>query len=328
MRTQSNYYENKVLGDLQTIIRTLRCESGGSGGDVCCPETNTLLGSIKTAIDNLDISVDNLVLNTDTLEINTDELETLLTTLNQLTLDENNESQVLLTDIRTNLQTLIDKLNQPCGGDTIKVDVCNLLPEVAIDTFQITDCDGNNVGTPQEVKKTVVLNSVTTKICNVQELADALNTLDIELVYTPSSKFHIGVNNFYSRDKVIYDSQTQSEVSRVTEYSTDGVTFTTTAPIGTPLIGWYVAPTNEYNTEDEILLTAGNSFVMNANEVHSYSISVLGNGTLSTIQIGANTPLPITNGYHKQMEFTNLNIQQVTISCGTGDEIRIILTKI
>ena len=33
MRTQSNYYENKVLGDLQTIIRTLRCgcESGGSG---------------------------------------------------------------------------------------------------------------------------------------------------------------------------------------------------------------------------------------------------------------------------------------------------------
>lgn len=48
MRTQSNYYENKVLGDLQTIIRTLRCESGGSGN--CCPETNEILVNIKSNI--------------------------------------------------------------------------------------------------------------------------------------------------------------------------------------------------------------------------------------------------------------------------------------
>ena len=51
MRTQSNYYENKVLGDLQTIIRTLRCESGGSGN--CCPETNEILVNIKSNLDSV-----------------------------------------------------------------------------------------------------------------------------------------------------------------------------------------------------------------------------------------------------------------------------------
>jgi hypothetical protein len=48
-------------------------------------------------------------------------------------------------------------------------------PEKAIDTFQITDCELGNIGTPQEVKKTVVLNKLTTQICNAQELADAIN---------------------------------------------------------------------------------------------------------------------------------------------------------
>jgi hypothetical protein len=34
----NTYFQNKVLSDMQTLIRTLRCESGGSGN--CCPETN------------------------------------------------------------------------------------------------------------------------------------------------------------------------------------------------------------------------------------------------------------------------------------------------
>lgn len=46
----------------------------------------------------------------------------------------------------------------------------------ANDTFQITDCAGLPIGTPQDIKKTVVLNSITTKICNIQELIDGLNT--------------------------------------------------------------------------------------------------------------------------------------------------------
>lgn len=342
--------DNKeLLIELKNIKRALTCKESSSTSSPCCPETNDLLSELSNILTQINLSLNDLDINIDTINLNTDDLESLLATNNDIlnniltTIDiENNETQILLTDIQntianidtnltniiTNTQVLIDKLNKPCGVDNINVNVCNLETEKAIDTFQVSDCEGNNIGTPQEVKKTVVLNSVTTKICNVQELADALNILDTELIYTPSAKFHIGVDNFYSRDKIIYDSQTQSEVSRVTEYSTDGVTFTTTAPIGTPLIGWYVSPINEYNTEAEILLTAGNTFTINTNEVHSYAISVLGNGTASTIQIDINSPLPITNGYHKQMEFTNLNTQQVTIACGVGDEIRIILSKI
>lgn len=170
----------KILIDkIKELNRNIVCSSNNSSTpvDACCPATNTLLEDIKTAIQQLDISVDNLVLNTDTLEINTDGLEALLTTLNGLTQTESDETQVLLTDIKTNLQSIIDKLNQPCGVDAINVNVCGSSGEQAIDTFQVIDCEGNNVGTPQEVKKTIVLNSITTKICNVQEIADAINAI-------------------------------------------------------------------------------------------------------------------------------------------------------
>lgn len=146
----------KILIDkIKELNRNIVCSSNNSSTpvDACCPATNTLLEDIKTAIQQLDISVDNLVLNTDTLEINTDGLEALLTTLNGLTQTESDETQVLLTDIKTNLQSIIDKLNQPCGVDAINVNVCGSSGEQAIDTFQVIDCEGNNVGTPQEVKK-------------------------------------------------------------------------------------------------------------------------------------------------------------------------------
>ena len=329
-----------ILSELKDIKRALTCNLNT---DNCCPITNSLLQDINDNLSELDVSIDNLVLNTDTLEINTDEIELMLTNVigfltNILSIlqNENDETQIILNDIKTNifqleiiLNDIKTVLNAPCGDPNVQnVNICQLPVDPTYDTFQIKDCEGNNIGTLQDVQKTVVLNNISAKICNIEELSDALYIQDKEIVYTPSTKFHIGTDNYYSREKIIYDSHTQSEVSRVIEYSTDGVTFTTTAPIGTPLIGWYEVPISEYNTEDEILLTAGNSFVINTNEVHSYSISVLGNGTASTIQIGANIPLPITNGYHKQMEFTNLNTQQVTITCGLGDEIRIILTKI
>ncbi len=44
----NTYFQNKVLSDMQTLIRTLRCESGGSGN--CCPETNEILVNIKSNI--------------------------------------------------------------------------------------------------------------------------------------------------------------------------------------------------------------------------------------------------------------------------------------
>jgi hypothetical protein len=47
----------------------------------------------------------------------------------------------------------------------------------ANDTFQVTDCEGLPIGTLQDIKKTVVLNTTTTSICNVQEIADAINAI-------------------------------------------------------------------------------------------------------------------------------------------------------
>lgn len=60
------------------------------------------------------------------------------------------------------------------------------------------------------------------------------------------------------------------------------------------------------------------------NSVHSYTITVSGTGTTSTIQISANTPVPIANGYSKSIEFTTTNQSEVNIFCDTNDVIRIL----
>jgi hypothetical protein len=225
--------DKQILQELKAIKRALTCENTSSGviSDPCCPITNTLLDDIKTAIETLDISVDNLVLNTDTLEINTDELETLLTTLNNITQIENDESQVLLTDVKTNLQTIINKLNQPCGGDTIKVDICNIadspVDTYANDTFQITDCNGLPIGTPQDVKKTVVLNKLTTQICNAQELADLIAEAIVfpetptlvnynkeeELIITPDTIYSILSNTVHGYGLSVSGTGTTSTIT-------------------------------------------------------------------------------------------------------------------
>jgi hypothetical protein len=248
-----------IYDKLKELNRNILCKtSTGTVTDACCPATNTLLGEIKTALDNLDISIDNLVLNTDTLEINTDGLETLLTTLNTITQIENDENQVLLTDIKDNLQAIIDKLNQPCGTDSINVNVCN---EAAIDTFQVKDCTGLDVGTPQEVKKTVVLNNISTKICNVEELANAIN-------------------------------------------------------VGTPSLV-------TYNSEEELIIPQNSTYNIPANSIHAYSVNVSGSGITSTISINGSTPVSITSGYTKQIEFTTMNTFSINIFCGINSIIRI-----
>lgn len=43
-------FENAVLKDLQFLIKTLRCESKGSSGGSCCPETNETLADIHAVL--------------------------------------------------------------------------------------------------------------------------------------------------------------------------------------------------------------------------------------------------------------------------------------
>jgi hypothetical protein len=44
----------------------------------------------------------------------------------------------------------------------------------AQDTFQLEDCDGNPIGTEQDVIKTVVLNKTTASICNTADIVDPI----------------------------------------------------------------------------------------------------------------------------------------------------------
>lgn len=61
--------------------------------------------------------------------------------------------------------------------------------------------------------------------------------LDIELIYTSPTKINNGTDNFYSREKIIWDSETQTEFSRTPEFSEDGITWDS-EPSGTLTIGW------------------------------------------------------------------------------------------
>jgi len=64
---------------------------------------------------------------------------------------------------------------------------------------------------------------------------------ELDLVYTavvPVFFTNLGVvTQYYSREKVVYDNTSSTEVSRVTEYSTDAATWSTTVPTGTPAVG-------------------------------------------------------------------------------------------
>lgn len=158
-----------------------------------------------------------------------------------------------------------------CGGS---IGGSNSDTNLALDTFQIYNCSEEPVGSPQDVLKTVVLNSITTKICNVQEIAEAISTTDL-----------------------------------ATE---------------TTLLQLLTILNREYNEEEELIITANTTYNIPINSVHSYTITVSGTGTTSTIQISANTPVPIANGYSKSIEFTTTNQSEVNIFCDTNDVIRIL----
>lgn len=100
-------------------------------------------------------------------------------------------------------------------------------PEKAIDTFQITDCELGNIGTPQEVKKTVVLNKLTTQICNVQELADLIAEAIVfpvtptlvnynkeeELIITPDTIYSILSNTVHGYGLSVSGTGTTSTIT-------------------------------------------------------------------------------------------------------------------
>lgn len=154
-------------------------------------------------------------------------------------------------------RALICKSDVSSGGNvdsccpetnTLLTDIKELLSLIPIDetfdTFQILDCEGLPIGTPQNIKKTIVLNKTTTKVCNVQELADAINAglptvinynSEEELIITPDSTYTIAPNTVHAYSVSVTGTGTTSTISingAVAIPITDGylkqVQFTTT----------------------------------------------------------------------------------------------------
>lgn len=288
-------------------------------------------------------------------------------------------------------------------------------------TFQVKDCAGVDVGTPQDALKTIVINTVAVKDCNSDALLTAIQAIqantatsntnealintalndiltqvtavnantdtietslatliadqltgnatlldikavldnsllelqainvntdtvealitdtntkldtliaeqDKEIVYTAPTKFHIATDNFYSREKIIYDSETQTEVSRVTEYSTDGVLFTTTPPIGVPVIGWYVVPSvapTLYNNNETIVNTGITPIVLAATTYHSVSVAIL-TGSATIDNNGVSFVAPV--GYSNTWEGSSLLANLITITATNLTDVIIVNT--
>lgn len=96
----------------------------------------------------------------------------------------------------------------------------------------------------------ITLDTMSTTLTDIKALATSIDTTtqailaerDVEEQATAPSQFHIWTTNYYSREIRLYDSETNALISVTPQYSADGKVWTTTAPIGTALIGWYIAP--------------------------------------------------------------------------------------
>lgn len=146
---------------------------------------------------------------------------------------------------------------------------------------------------------------------------------DKELVYTSAVKANNGTIDFYTREVVVYDSETATEVSRTTEYSTDGNTWSTTAPAGTISIGWMTAAPVVYNDEEIFDVTTAQTFA--ASTYHSLSFVIL-TGT-ADVTVGATTVTGLPTTFSDKYEATTLLTNAITITPGAGARIFVTTIK-
>jgi surface protein len=183
----------------------------------------------------------------DTLEDIKTELVTANTTLTGIkedtaTINENLETLIEKADIQitalADIKNLLNEGNTSLAElvtltTTIDANITTIKEDVALIKADISEIKG-------DVKLAVeALNNIETLIEESNTLlTDILAELDIELVYTSATQLNNGTANFYSREKVLWDSETSAEISRVVEFSSDGKTWSTTEPSGTLEIGW------------------------------------------------------------------------------------------
>lgn len=147
---------------------------------------------------------------------------------------------------------------------------------------------------------------------------------DKELVYSSAVKANNGTIDFYTREVVVYDSETGTEVSRATEYSLNGNTWSTTAPSGTIVIGWRSAPAAvTYNTEEIFNVTAAQTFA--ANTYHSLSFVIVEGTADVTVWTTTITGLPKT--FSDKYEADQLLANLITITPAASSRVIVSTVK-
>ena len=191
-----------------------------------------LLTSIDTKLEELVLIKDELVTaNTTLTEIKTDTTatNTKLDTLITKATDQITELQGIKTEIvagNLKLDVIVTKLtNIDTNINTIKDDVTLIKTSV-----ESIDAKLDDVVTSLTNIETLITESNTL-------LTDILAELDIELIVNTFEKNN-GTINYVQRDTILWDSENSTQISLTTEYSIDGINWTSTAPAGDVILGF------------------------------------------------------------------------------------------
>jgi predicted nucleic acid-binding Zn-ribbon protein len=169
---ESNVKLDSVIAELdaQTVILTdIKAEA--VAGNVKLDEIKTVLNTVSTDIATIKADVAIIKADISAIKTGVQSIDTKLTSV--VTSLANVETK--LDSVVTELQTINTTLQTEFDQTQAKLDELITAVQFANDTYQAVDCDGNIVGDPHDIKKVVVINKQTVKICNIQELADAIN---------------------------------------------------------------------------------------------------------------------------------------------------------
>jgi predicted nucleic acid-binding Zn-ribbon protein len=356
------------LTTTNTTLADILLELQGLGTD---------LADIKIAVESIDLKLDDVITSLSSIETKLDTLHTdlvgikdtlddilaqldheLIITSPTVNCADDNGTKVSFytrekivwdsesgTEISKTIEYSLDgedfTATKPAG--TITIGACVTASNIgdSLVSYQVVDCDNNNVGSPIDSLPVMVVNKTTTSICNTADITDPItdslqaikDELNVDLIYSPATKFHIGTTNYYSREVVTYDNETDAELTRTTEYSTDGVVWTTTAPSGTALIGWYEAPivSNSYNDEEHFAVqgtAAPAPYDANDNEGDTatfaggtyHTISILVENGTASVEINGYKVFH-KKGYSRFYEATEYYDNDIIVTAETDDAV-------
>jgi predicted nucleic acid-binding Zn-ribbon protein len=173
---------------------------------------NTTLTNIKTDTTSINTKLDTVITKIDTMITSLSSIDTKLTTTNST-----------LADILVNIQGI--------GGDLADI-------KIAVESIDGKLDDVITSLTSIETK----LDTLHTDLAGIKSTLDSiLAQLDYELIIT-SPTVNCATDgatkvSFYTREKIVWDSEAGTQISKVVEYSLDGEDFTATKPTGTITIG-------------------------------------------------------------------------------------------